>query len=218
MVEIKDTKIVGSVTTQPVSEYVTFWGKIKGSITKQEDLMELLEEIKKLGSGITDSFKKVLDKVSNIYIGQKQYQINNITLDDESSEYDSFESITYNISPLGNKLVPTQDISIPTKDYVDSRDSEIYYSIPVLSEDLEDGETLVHHDQLEELNYIKHDQLVAGNHLKIEESSEGDVIVTSTIEDDIVAGNGIKITTNDQGKIVISIDAEGLPSASGVNF
>jgi len=63
MVKLKDTKLTADIDDQ-TEEYVTFWGKIKGNITKQEDLMDLINSAKVSLSSSIESlrtwFKKEL--------------------------------------------------------------------------------------------------------------------------------------------------------------
>lgn len=63
MVKLKDTKLTADIDDQ-TEEYVTFWGKIKGNIAKQEDLMDLINSAKVSLSSSIESlrtwFKKEL--------------------------------------------------------------------------------------------------------------------------------------------------------------
>jgi len=120
MTELKDVKVSADVSSQPITNYVTYWGNIKGDIYKQSDLIALFDKMKKLGSGITDSFKRVLDRVSNIAIDSAKYQVNSVKLESESSEGDYYNFLTYNISPEGKPVLSTKEISLPTKEKIES--------------------------------------------------------------------------------------------------
>lgn len=60
---VEDVKLVAETKEQPITEYVTFWGKIKGTISKQEDLMSIINGIKK---NINDINDKLLKKQDNL--------------------------------------------------------------------------------------------------------------------------------------------------------
>ena len=62
MSKITDEKLTANISQQPVTEYVTFWGKIKGDLEKQEDLSKALANLKSLSVSLVDNLKiKVAD-------------------------------------------------------------------------------------------------------------------------------------------------------------
>lgn len=66
MIKVKDTKLSADIEDD-VTQYVTFWGKLKGDINKQEDLVNLVKKsVNKLGADVKDEFKRISEKVLEI--------------------------------------------------------------------------------------------------------------------------------------------------------
>lgn len=61
MVKVKDTKLTADIDDQ-ATEYVTFWGKIKGNIQKQEDLIDLINNVKGALTSSIESLKSNFKK------------------------------------------------------------------------------------------------------------------------------------------------------------
>ena len=64
MNEIKDTKLTANITENDSVEYVTFWGKLKGDIEKQTDLMNLFGLIKRSVSELSTKYLRKQDKLT----------------------------------------------------------------------------------------------------------------------------------------------------------
>lgn len=64
MTEIKDTKLTANITENDSVEYVTFWGKLKGDIEKQTDLMNLFGLIKRSVSELSTKYLRKQDKLT----------------------------------------------------------------------------------------------------------------------------------------------------------
>jgi len=64
MTEIKDTKLTANITENDSVEYVTFWGKLKGNIEKQTDLMNLLGLIRRSVSELSTKYLRKQDKLT----------------------------------------------------------------------------------------------------------------------------------------------------------
>lgn len=64
MTEIKDTKLTANITENDSVEYVTFWGKLKGDIEKQTDLMNLFGLIRRSVSELSTKYLRKQDKLT----------------------------------------------------------------------------------------------------------------------------------------------------------
>lgn len=101
MVKLKDTKLTADIDDQ-TEEYVTFWGKIKGNITKQEDLMDLINSAKVSLSSSIESLRTWFKK-----------ELKNLKTSDLENDGD------------GTQLPDGTANPFVTKDVTDSLDSKI---------------------------------------------------------------------------------------------
>lgn len=122
MTEIKDTKLIANITENDSVEYVTFWGKLKGDIEKQTDLMNLLGLIRRSVSELSTKYLRKQDKLTpgkNIIIEENSEgdlvidgpthtsQLVNDGNGDTSSEGLFIPYVT--LPEVGDALVPVND-------------------------------------------------------------------------------------------------------------
>lgn len=122
MTEIKDTKLTANITENDSVEYVTFWGKLKGDIEKQTDLMNLLGLIRRSVSELSTKYLRKQDKLTpgkNIIIEENSEgdlvidgpthtsQLINDGNGDTSSEGLFIPYVT--LPEVGDALVPVND-------------------------------------------------------------------------------------------------------------
>lgn len=149
MVKLKDTKLTADIDDQ-TEEYVTFWGKIKGNIAKQEDLMDLINSAKVSLSSSIESlrtwFKKELKnlKTSDLENDGEGAQ-------DSEGNIDKFTTISEvnNIADTLNAKV--EDVEFELNDKIYDLNSEVN---------------------------TKQEKLTAGDGIIIEQNSEGKNIIS----------------------------------------
>lgn len=119
MIKVKDTKLSADIEDD-VTQYVTFWGKLKGDINKQEDLVDLVKKnVNKLGADVKDEFKRISEKVLEI-----KYDDDLLNVDEVNANKDK---LTFKASnkASGN----AQDITLLREEaltkYVDEKADEI---------------------------------------------------------------------------------------------
>jgi len=136
---MKDVKLVADVSEQPITDYTTFWGKIKGQLEKQTDLYEWLQ---RLYNNITELFKERLilsnrvDKIENITVDDEERNIKDIHLESDYLEYDlnALEESSESSEEFIN------NIKVPTKEYVDNKHDALEYNVDTLDADFSSHE------------------------------------------------------------------------------
>lgn len=156
MTEIKDTKLTANITENDSVEYVTFWGKLKGDIEKQTDLMNLLGSIKRSISELSTKYLRKQDKLTP---GK------NITIE-ENSEGDLVIDGPTHTSQLvndGNGDTSSEGLFIP---YVTL--PEVGDALVPVNDRIDAVETNV--ADIESLLDSKQDNLTAGEGIKLEDN------------------------------------------------
>lgn len=181
MTQIKDVKLTSTITEQPITEYVTFWGKLKGDIEKQKDLHDILSAIKR---SVNDVSTKLLRKQDRLTPGA------NITIKQDSEEKLVISGPT-NTSELVNDGEGAQD-SEGNIDKFTTR-SEVTNIADILNAKVEDVEFELN-DKIYDLNSevnTKQDKLAAGDGILLEDN-------VISISSRTLPGNG-KLTINLNG-------------------
>lgn len=156
MTEIKDTKLTANITENDSVEYVTFWGKLKGDIEKQTDLMNLLGLIRRSVSELSTKYLRKQDKLTP---GK------NITIE-ENSEGDLIIDGPTHTSQLvndGNGDTSSEGSFIP---YVTL--PEVGDALVPINDRIDTVETNV--ADIESLLDSKQDNLTAGEGIKLEDN------------------------------------------------
>ena len=156
MTEIKDTKLTANITENDSVEYVTFWGKLKGDIEKQTDLMNLFGLIKRSVSELSTKYLRKQDKLTP---GK------NITIE-ENSEGDLVIDGPTHTSQLvndGNGDTSSEGLFIP---YVTL--PEVGDALVPVNDRIDIVETNV--ADIESLLDSKQDNLTAGKGIKLEDN------------------------------------------------
>ena len=156
MTEIKDTKLTANITENDSVEYVTFWGKLKGDIEKQTDLMNLLGLIRRSVSELSTKYLRKQDKLTP---GK------NITIE-ENSEGDLVIDGPTHTSQLvndGNGDTSSEGLFIP---YVTL--PEVGDALVPVNDRIDAVETNV--ADIESLLDSKQDNLTAGEGIKLEDN------------------------------------------------
>ena len=142
MVKVENKKYVAEIGKKSSPDYVTFWGKIKGDIYKQTDLIELLNKIKTGFNSTIDGIKAKLHQLSTINDGKDTYQINKLEVekDSEGDLQNLVINTTNNISvtlPIRDSetLVDKEDFE-STVDEINERITEVENSIPTSTSQL----------------------------------------------------------------------------------
>ena len=189
MTEIKDVKLKADVTEQPTTEYVTFWGKLKGDIEKQEDLTKILAAIKK---SVNDLSSKYIRKQDKLTAG------NNITIEKNSEDKTIISGPTrtselYNDGIGGFSSEGIIDEFV-TRSFIADRVDEIY-------SDIEDTEFDLESQILEANNKIneKQNELTAGDGIELVDN-------VISVKMGSVPGNG-KLTIKLNGTTIVEFSA-----------
>ena len=165
MIKVKDTKLSADIEDD-VTQYVTFWGKLKGDITKQEDLVDLVKKnISKLDADVKDEFKRISRKVLEIKYDEKEL----LNVDEVDANKDKL------IFKASNKASGnSQDIALLREEaltkYVDEKADEIANFVYqfILDKGIVDDPEYVHTDN----NYTNNDKAKVGLISKIQDSLE----------------------------------------------
>ena len=136
MIKIRDDKVVADVSTAPTEDYVTFWGKIKGDLLKQTDLIDYINKIK---NGLNVSVEKLrlqLNRLSTIISGDDKHQIDKLYLECDSE------------GNLQNLVITTNDVTInlPVKEFLESEyvnKDEFNSSVDELESSIEELESKI---------------------------------------------------------------------------
>lgn len=156
MTEIKDTKLTANITENDSVEYVTFWGKLKGDIEKQTDLMNLLGLIRRSVSELSTKYLRKQDKLTP---GK------NITIE-ENSEGDLVIDGPTHTSQLvndGNGDTSSEGLFIP---YVTL--PEVGDALVPVNDRIDTVETNI--ADIESLLDLKQDNLTAGEGINLEDN------------------------------------------------
>lgn len=100
---MKDVKLVADISEQPITDYTTFWGKIKGDIEKQEDLVKYIKNIK---SSLSNNIDDLKIKLSKLFTINDEYKIEGFSVNEDS------EGVVEDFLVITDKKV----ISLPTKE------------------------------------------------------------------------------------------------------
>lgn len=165
MIKVKDTKLSADIEDD-VTQYVTFWGKLKGDITKQEDLVDLVKKnISKLDADVKDEFKRISRKVLEIKYDEKEF----LNVDEVDANKDKL------IFKASNKASGnSQDIALLREEaltkYVDEKADEIANFVYqfILDKGIVDDSEYVHTDN----NYTNNDKAKVGLISEIQGSLE----------------------------------------------
>lgn len=165
MIKVKDTKLSADIEDD-VTQYVTFWGKLKGDITKQEDLVDLVKKnISKLDADVKDEFKRISRKVLEIKYDEKEL----LNVDEVDANKDKL------IFKASNKASGnSQDIALLREEaltkYVDEKADEIANFVYqfILDKGIVDDPEYVHTDN----NYTNNDKAKVGLISEIQGSLE----------------------------------------------
>lgn len=165
MIKVKDTKLSADIEDD-VTQYVTFWGKLKGDITKQEDLVDLVKKnISKLDADVKDEFKRISRKVLEIKYDEKEL----LNVDEVDANKDKL------IFKASNKASGnSQDIALLREEaltkYVDEKADEIANFVYqfILDKGIVDDHEYVHTDN----NYTNNDKAKVGLISEIQGSLE----------------------------------------------
>ena len=159
MIKVKDTKLSADIDDD-VTEYVTFWGKLKGDIKKQKDLVDFINKnIKLLGADIKDELKKFSERVLEIKYDDEEI----LGVDEVDANEDKLIFKASNPAS-GN----TQNISLlreeALKKYVDDKADDIanYVFEYILSKGIVDDPDYVHTDNNFSNDYKAKVDLVQG--------------------------------------------------------
>lgn len=194
MTQIKDVKLTSTITEQPITEYVTFWGKLKGDIEKQKDLHDILSAIKR---SVNDVSTKLLRKQDRLTPGA------NITIEQDSEEKLVISGPT-NTSELINDGEGAQD-SEGNIDKFTTR-SEVNNIADTLNAKVEDVEFELN-DKIYDLNSevnTKQEKLTAGDGIIIEQNSEGKNIIS--VQMGSMPGEG-NLTVKLNGTTIVEFNA-----------
>lgn len=165
MIKVKDTKLSADIEDD-VTQYVTFWGKLKGDINKQEDLVDLVKKnINKLDADVKDEFKRISRKVLEIKYDEKEL----LNVDEVDANKDKL------IFKASNKASGnSQDIALLREEaltkYVDEKADEIANFVYqfILDKGIVDDPEYVHTDN----NYTNNDKAKVGLISEIQGSLE----------------------------------------------
>ena len=165
MIKVKDTKLSADIEDD-VTQYVTFWGKLKGDITKQEDLVDLVKKnISKLDADVKDEFKRISRKVLEIKYDEKEL----LNVDEVDANKDKL------IFKASNKASGnSQDIALLREEaltkYVDEKADEIANFVYqfILDKGIVDDPEYVHTDN----NYTNNDKAIVSLVPEIQSSLE----------------------------------------------
>lgn len=143
MIKVKDTKLSADIDDD-VTEYVTFWGKLKGDIKKQKDLVDFINKnIKLLGADIKDELKKFSERVLEIkYDNEEILGVDEVDANEDKLIFKASNPASGN----------TQNISLlreeALKKYVDDKADDIanYVFEYILSKGIVDDPDYVHTD------------------------------------------------------------------------
>lgn len=156
MTEIKDTKLTANITENDSVEYVTFWGKLKGDIEKQTDLMNLLGLIRRSVSELSTKYLRKQDKLTP---GE------NITIEEDSEGDLVIDGPTHTSQLVndGNGDTSSEGLFIP---YVTL--PEVGDALVPVNDRIDAVETNV--ADIESLLDSKQDNLTAGEGIKLEDN------------------------------------------------
>lgn len=104
----KKVKLTADINDKPYTQFVTFWGKIKGEIEKQEDLINYISKVKQ---SLVNNIDDLKIKLSKLFTINDEYKIEGFSLD-EDSEGNSNDFLI--VTDKKSIDIPTRE-SIPTK-------------------------------------------------------------------------------------------------------
>ena len=144
----KNAKLTADINDKPFTQFVTFWGKIKGEIEKQEDLINYISKVKQSLVNNIDDLKVNLSKLFTI---NDEYKIKGFSLD-EDSEGNSNDFLIITDKKLID--IPTREsIPIKTSQLInDGNGNEDFFDPFVTRSQIKIDEILIYKDVYDDRN------------------------------------------------------------------
>ena len=175
MVKVKDTKLTADIDDQ-ATEYVTFWGKIKGNIQKQEDLIDLINNVKGALTSSIESLKSNFKKeIKDLKTSDLENDGNGDKIDGEVNPFvtkDVTDSLNNKIDSVKDDIIDdvyeplleevTSDVlsNILDEDLTNTINEKVNDAVDVATKDVVDDITVAVKEDVESLIPVDVSELV----------------------------------------------------------